>query len=75
MCNLKTNHILKIMIYNSLFNLTPYTNYKLGIILKVSTTQVIQYRKSKTINYERLIQFMVKLNINKLEYEQLKIEL
>jgi len=63
------------MIYNHLFNQTPFTNYKLGQILNVSTTQVIQYRKSKNVNYERLIEFMVKLNINKLEYEQIKIEL
>lgn len=63
------------MIYNLLFNLTPFTNYKLGQILNVSTTQIIQYRKSKTINYERLIEFMVKLNIKKLEYNNLKIEL
>lgn len=63
------------MIYNHLFNQTNHSNYKLGQILNVSTTQVIQYRKSKTINYERLIEFMVKLNINKLEYKQIKIEL
>lgn len=63
------------MIYNHLFNQTSYTNYKLGQILNVSTTQVIQYRKSKNVNYERLIQFMVKLKIKKLEYEKIKIEL
>jgi len=63
------------MIYSHLFNLTNHSNYKLGQILNVSTTQVIQYRKSKNVNYERLIEFMVKLNINKLEYEQIKIEL
>jgi len=63
------------MIYNHLFNQTNHSNYKLGQILNVSTTQVIQYRKSKNVNYERLIEFMAKLNINKLEYEQIKIEL
>jgi len=63
------------MIYSQLFNQTQLNNYKLGQILNVSTTQVIQYRKSKNINYERLIEFMQKLNIKKLEYEQIKIEL
>lgn len=63
------------MIYNTLFNLTPHTNYKLGQILNVSTTQVIQYRKSKKINYERLIEFMVKLEIKRFEFNNLKIEL
>jgi hypothetical protein len=63
------------MIYNALFNLTPFTNYKLGQILNVSTSSIISFRKSKNVNYERLIDFMVKLNIKILEYEQIKIEL
>lgn len=63
------------MIYNHLFNQTHYTNYKLGQILNVSTSSIISFRKSKNVNYERLIEFMQKLNINKLEYEQIKIEL
>jgi len=63
------------MIYNTLFNLTPHTNYRLGVILNVNPKQVTQYRKTKTINYERLKSFMMKLNIKKLEYENLKIEL
>jgi hypothetical protein len=63
------------MIYNHLFNLTQLNNYKLGQILNVSTSSIISFRKSKTINYERLIEFMIKLNIKKLEYKQIKIEL
>jgi hypothetical protein len=63
------------MIYNALFNLTPFTNYKLGQILNVSTSSVISFRKSKTINYERLKSFMIKLEIKKFEYDKLKIEL
>jgi hypothetical protein len=63
------------MIYNHLFNQTQLNNYKLGQILNVSTSSVISFRKSKNVNYERLIDFMVKLNIKILEYEQIKIEL
>jgi hypothetical protein len=68
------NYFFK-MIYNHLFNLTHHTDYRLGVILNVNPKQVTQYRKTKTINYERLKSFMIKLEIYKFEYENLKIEL
>jgi hypothetical protein len=62
------------MIYNHLFNQTQLNNYKLGQILNVSTTQVIQYRKSKNFNYERLFEFMQKLKIKDFEFDNGKIK-
>jgi len=61
--------------YSTLFNKTPHNNYKLAQILNVSITQVIQYRKSKTINYERLFEFMQKLEIKEFEYNNGKIKI
>ncbi len=61
--------------YSHLFNQTQLNNYKLAQILNVSITQVIQYRKSKTINYERLFEFMQKLEIKEFEYDNGKIKI
>jgi hypothetical protein len=61
--------------YNHLFNQTQLNNYKLAQILNVSVTQVIQYRKTKTINLERLFEFMVKLNVLELESEDKKVKI
>jgi hypothetical protein len=61
--------------YSTLFNQTPYTNYKLAQILNVSITQVIQYRKSKNVNYERLFEFMQKLEIKEFEFDNGKIKI
>jgi hypothetical protein len=60
--------------YSNLFNQTPHTNYKLAQILNVSITQVIQYRKSKNFNYERLFEFMQKLEIKEFEFDNGKIK-
>jgi hypothetical protein len=60
--------------YSHLFNQTPHTNYKLAQILNVSITQVIQYRKSKNVNYERLFEFMQKLEIKEFEFDNGKIK-
>jgi hypothetical protein len=62
------------MIYSHLFNQTQLNNYKLAQILNVSITQVIQYRKSKTINYERLFEFMQKLEIKEFDFDNGKIK-
>jgi hypothetical protein len=61
--------------YSTLFNQTPHTNYKLAQILNVSITQLIQYRKSKNINYERLFEFMQKLEIKEFEFNDGKIKI
>jgi transcriptional regulator with XRE-family HTH domain len=55
--------------YSHLFNQTQLNNYKLAQILNVSITQLIQYRKSKNINYERLFEFMQKLEIKEFEFK------
>ena len=60
--------------YSHLFNQTPHNNYKLAQILNVSITQVIQYRKSKNVNYERLFEFMQKLKIKDFEFDNGKIK-
>jgi|688.fasta_scaffold171842_5 hypothetical protein len=60
--------------YSHLFNQTSHTNYKLAQILNVSITQVIQYRKSKNVNYERLFEFMQKLEIKEFEFDNGKIK-
>jgi hypothetical protein len=60
--------------YSHLFNQTQLNNYKLAQILNVSITQVIQYRKTKTINYERLFEFMQKLEIKEFEFDNGKIK-
>jgi hypothetical protein len=60
--------------YSHLFNQTPHNNYKLAQILNVSITQVIQYRKSKNVNYERLFEFMQKLEIKEFEFDNGKIK-
>jgi len=61
--------------YSTLFNQTQLNNYKLAQILNVSITQVIQYRKTKTINYERLFEFMQKLEIKEFEFYNGKIKI
>jgi hypothetical protein len=61
--------------YSQLFNQTQLNNYKLAQILNVSITQVIQYRKSKTINYERLFKFMQKLEIKEFNFDNGKIKI
>jgi len=61
--------------YSTLFNQTLHNNYKLAQILNVSITQVIQYRKTKTINYERLFEFMQKLEIKEFEFDNGKIKI
>ena len=61
--------------YYHLFNQTPHNNYKLAQILNVSITQVIQYRKSKTINYELLFEFIKKLEIKEFEFNNDKIKI
>jgi hypothetical protein len=61
--------------YSNLFNQTPHTDYRIAQILNVSITQVIQYRKSKTINYERLFEFMQKLKIKEFEYQNNQISI
>ena len=61
--------------YSHLFNQTPHNNYKLAQILNVSITQVIQYRKSKNVNYERLFEFMQKLEIKEFEFNNGKIKI
>jgi hypothetical protein len=60
--------------YYHLFNQTQLNNYKLAQILNVSITQVIQYRKSKNVNYERLFEFMQKLEIKEFEFNDGKIK-
>jgi hypothetical protein len=60
--------------YSQLFNQTQLNNYKLAQILNVSITQVIQYRKSKNVNYERLFEFMQKLEIKEFEFDNGKIK-
>jgi hypothetical protein len=60
--------------YSHLFNQTQLNNYKLAQILNVSITQVIQYRKSKNVNYERLFDFMQKLEIKEFEFNDGKIK-
>jgi hypothetical protein len=60
--------------YSHLFNQTPHNNYKLAQILNVSITSVIQYRKSKNVNYERLFEFMKKLEIKEFEFDNGKIK-
>ena len=60
--------------YSHLFNQTQLNNYKLAQILNVSITQVIQYRKSKNVNYERLFEFMQKLEIKEFEFDNGKIK-
>ena len=61
--------------YSHLFNQTPHNNYKLAQILNVSITQVIQYRKSKNVNYERLFEFMQKLEIKEFQFDNGKIKI
>ncbi len=61
--------------YNHLFNQTQLNNYKLAQILNVSITQVIQYRKSKNVNYERLKEFMQKLEIKEFNFDNGKIKI
>ena len=61
--------------YSQLFNQTPHNNYKLAQILNVSITQVIQYRKSKNVNLERLFEFMQKLEIKEFEFNNGKIKI
>jgi hypothetical protein len=61
--------------YSHLFNQTTHNNYKLAQILNVSITQVIQYRKSKNVNYERLFEFMQKLEIKEFEFDNGKIKI
>jgi hypothetical protein len=61
--------------YSTLFNQTQLNNYKLAQILNVSITQVIQYRKTKTINYERLFEFMQKLEIKEFNFDNGKIKI
>jgi hypothetical protein len=61
--------------YSHLFNQTQLNNYKLAQILNVSITQVIQYRKSKNVNYERLFEFMQKLEIKEFEFDNGKIKI
>ena len=69
-------HSIKIInnMYYHLFNQTQLNNYKLAQILNVSITQVIQYRKSKNVNYERLFEFMQKLEIKEFEFNDGKIK-
>jgi len=54
--------------YNHLFNQTPHSTYKLAQILNVSVSSVISFRKSKNVNYERLFEFMIKLEIKEFEF-------
>jgi predicted transcriptional regulator len=61
--------------YSHLFNQTPYNNYRIAQILNISITQVIQYRKSKNFNYERLFEFMQKLEIKEFEFDNGKIKI
>jgi transcriptional regulator with XRE-family HTH domain len=61
--------------YSHLFNQTQLNNYKLAQILNVSITQIIQYRKSKNVNYERLFEFMQKLEIKEFEFNDGKIKI
>ena len=61
--------------YSHLFNQTPHNNYKLAQILNVSITQVIQYRKSKNVNLERLFEFMQKLEIKEFQFDNGKIKI
>ena len=70
-------HSIKIInkMYSTLFNQTHHTDYKLAKILNVSITQVIQYKKSKNVNYERLFEFMQKLNIKEFEFDNGKIKI
>lgn len=67
-------NIKKLTMYSHLFNQTPHNNYKLAQILNVSITSVIQYRKSKNVNYERLFEFMKKLEIKEFEFDNGKIK-
>jgi hypothetical protein len=60
--------------YSHIFNQTPHGDYRIAQILNVSITQVIQYRKSKTINLERLFEFMQKLEIKEFEFNDGKIK-
>jgi hypothetical protein len=64
-----------INMYSQLFNQTQLNNYKLAQILNVSITQVIQYRKSKNVNYERLFEFMRKLEIKEFNFDDGKIKI
>jgi hypothetical protein len=61
--------------YSHLFNKTQLNNYKLAQTLNVSITQIIQYRKSKNVNYERLFEFMQKLEIKEFEFNNGKIKI
>jgi len=61
--------------YSTLFNQTQLNNYKLAQILNVYITSIIQYRKTKTINYERLFEFMRKLEIKEFEFDNGKIKI
>jgi len=61
--------------YSTLFNQTPHNNYKLAQILNVSITQVIQYRKTKNVNLERLFEFMQKLEIKEFNFNNGKIKI
>jgi len=61
--------------YNHLFNQTPHSTYKLAQILNVSFSSVISFRKSKNVNYERLFEFMRKLEIKEFEYQNNQISI
>jgi hypothetical protein len=61
--------------YSQLFNQTQLNNYKLAQILNISITQVIQYKKSKNVNYESLFYFMQKLEIKEFEFNDGKIKI